>query len=131
LERTKVRKKFVVVVQCSNSQRYYLTKDDLDGPVKSEERKIAAYDKAAVVEACEAAARRRLRHPMTYPKHFWNLDVHQAPVSAIIMVEFDFAAKDGSGNEWPAHSHCEFNPDGALSIRMVAGSSSNSIFKPR
>ena len=121
LEETKEKKTFVVLVQCSNGLRYTLTKNDLTGAIKNEKQKMDGYDRSAMLQACDEAARAHTTHPMTYSRDFWSLSMRQAPVSANTVIDFDFTARNGFGNEMPGHARCVINPEGNLDIKVVEG----------
>ena len=109
----------VVFVDCANLERFYLSEDEVDEAVRSQQEKSANFSRTQLIERCTEATRVRLNFPSTMDRNIWSISARQSPYQGNWVVEFDFKASNAFGMELPASARCITTPEGEMDITIV------------
>lgn len=97
----------VILVDCANGERFYLTSSDIEGgkSAQSLAEKTSTLDEAALIDLCDAATRKVLKYPSTYSRTWGQPKVYRAPQGNVV-VTIEFTAKNDLGAELPQQARC-------------------------
>lgn len=121
-DRSKPKSMAVFYVDCRNSQRFYISEDDLksDAAPVSKNAKTAAISDAKAVAACEESVKSQLNFPLSFDRDLLNTRVYRAPTGNIA-VDFTFQAKNALGAELPQRARCVIDDTGIHPAEITNG----------
>jgi len=110
----------IVFVDCANGERFYVSEQEVGGPLQSQTEKGKQWSAGAVLTACTEGVKKKLNFPGTMDKKWFTSNVRQAPTTGNWVAEFDFTAKNAFGAELPAKARCIVEPDGKLEVTVIS-----------
>jgi hypothetical protein len=108
----------VVFVDCRNSQRFYLSEDDVGGSVATEMEKGARFSSSELISRCTDEVTSKLNLPSTFDRDLFSVSDRQG-TSGNRVVEFTFEAKNGLGLTLPASARCIMTTQGRFEVNII------------
>jgi hypothetical protein len=108
----------VVLVDCKNGERFYLSERDTGGFVQTEMQKGARFSSADLIRQCTEAVRNRLTLPATFDQSMFSVSERQGG-SGNRVVEFEFEAKNRIGLTLPAQAKCIMTTEGEFEVTVI------------
>lgn len=106
-------------VDCNNGERIYLDEHQLKNNTEVLTQQELAISKSDAMVACEKSIRSNAQFPSSIDiHHFIGTSYYEAPTTHNVILEMDFDAKNGFGNELPYKAICTFPVDEEGSIEI-------------
>lgn len=116
--RSTPKKEAVFFVDCANYERFFVSQNELkEGTELHAESEVLAGDPSKYIEPCKDLIKAQLTYPSSFNGVFGGTNAFKG-TSGNIVVEIDFTAKNGLGNEIPQSAKCLFTTSGTSEITL-------------
>lgn len=106
-------------VDCNNGERIYLDEHQLKNDAEVLTQQELAINKRDAMTACEKGIKSNVQFPSSVDiHHFSGTSYYEAPTTHNVILEMDFDAKTGLGNELPYKAICTFPVGEEASIEI-------------
>lgn len=116
--RSTPKEEAVFFVDCANYERFFVSQNELkEGTELQAESEVLAGDPSKYIEPCKDLIKAQLTYPSSFKAVFGGTNAFKG-TSGNVVVEMDFTAKNGLGNEIPQSAKCLFTTSGTSEITL-------------
>ncbi len=116
-QRSKPPKHPVVMVACVNQAQFFVSEEDVERGIQSEDDRAAAVRSVTFTTACDEQVQAMLTYPSSFNLHWGQETTKDDAGNYGLVIHFD--ALNGFGNKVPKSAVCMSTPTGGMKVRIV------------